>query len=129
MSRGPALVPLITGLAVVLIVGFTVASFLGLGTPRSPSEYSGVAVDVEYEKGIVLKTTQIHLKTHPQASSVETFCVLTPEDDAIVEEFRGALQNGDRVTVHYSRPLIVSPWDCESGLSTVDRISGVNETA
>lgn len=115
----------ITGvLAFCLIVGLVTVGFAtpGVGTPRSDSTYTGHVVDVQYESGFLLKNTYIHMKTHPQASESEVFCVAVPDDESYVEEGRQALRNDQRVTVEYKRGIIEDPRDCKADNSLVTDI-------
>lgn len=106
-------------LFVAAMVIAVVLGTLGLGTPRAPSEYSGQVVDVENDKGFVFQTSQVHLKTGPQSSSAETFCVHPDNKDEQMPVLRGALSNGSRVTVEYERPYFVGRWECENDTSIV----------
>jgi len=108
-------------LLIVLAVLFVGAVAVGVDAPRGESTYTGVVVDVEVEKGIPA-TTQAHLKTDPQASSSESFCVL-PDNDEHLETLRTAARNGSRVTVTYERPLFVPFWTCERGLSYITEMN------
>lgn len=100
----------------------------GLGQVRHESQYTGEVVDIENQKGMIMQTTQVHMKTNPRASSHETFCV-HPDNREQLDPLRSALRDSERVTITYSRPLYVAPWTCKSGTSIIREIdrSG-NET-
>lgn len=118
-------------LGIVLIIGFLgfgIASAAGLSNARAPSEYSGHVVDVEQDRGTVFRTTQLNMKTHPQASSSETFCI-QDGDEEILETAKNATRNNDRVTIEYSRPYFVWIGDCESDTSIVQDITVTNQSA
>ena len=117
-------------IALALVVGLAAsAGCLGMATPRSESTYTGYVVDVEYEKGLLFKNTQIHLKTHPRSSAVENFCVIIPEDEQFVQTARDALIDQQRVAVTYERPFYVNPGQCAGGSSLVKDIEVLNQTA
>lgn len=115
----PAVATLVAIAAVVVLVVAAVAGFAGFAEQRGESTYSGVVVDFENERGFVFKTTQAHLKTNPESSSGETFCVHPENRDRQVEVLREAARDGSVVTVTYSRPYFVPPWECESGISII----------
>jgi len=95
----------------------------GLGQARAPSEYTGYVVDVEEDRGPpFFRTTQVHMKTHPQSSTTETFCV-TGNTAGTLNQAYESMQNQTRATVAYERPWYVSPRECESGTSIAQNIS------
>lgn len=73
-------------------------------------------VDTEIDKGLVFRTSQVHLKTHPRSSTVEEFCLPTTD---LEQQAQGYLTQEQKVTVTYSRPLWVNPMTCDGGLSLV----------
>lgn len=114
---------IITGLVAAAIIIAAIGAFIGFGTPRGQSQYTGHVVDVEHDKGIVLPTTQVHMKTNPRSSSKETFCVMDEQNPEHLERLRGAARNNSRVTVTYSRPLFVWRGKCDTGLSVVKNVA------
>lgn len=120
---------IIVVLAIITVVLWAaLMAVLGLSTVRGQSDYTGYVVDMEYEKGIVFKTTQVKMKTHPRSSEHETFCVKVPDNGHQVDALREALAEQRRIRVEYSRPLYVPVWECDTGLSIVRDIEAVNET-
>lgn len=106
-------------MAVIALIWVPVA---GVDEVRGESSYTGQVVDVEYEKGMLLQTTQLKVKTDRRSSSHETFCIRIPEDEQHVQTARRALEEGDRVEITYSRPLYVGVWECAQGTSIVQEI-------
>ncbi len=104
----------------VLVFGFLALSFiftsLGFGSARGQSTYTGYVVDAEIDKGLLFRTSTVHLKTHPRASAVEEFCLPTDEFEKQASTY---LQDQQRVKVTYSRPYWVHPMTCSGGLSLV----------
>lgn len=111
----------VSALLVVATVIGTVGYMAGFDTVRHESDYSGHAVDLEVEKGLVFQTTQVHMKTNPRSSEHETFCV-HPDNHGQLDQIRTAVSNGHRMTVSYYRPLWVSPFDCEQGTSVITNV-------
>ena len=94
---------------------------------RGESTYTGYVVDTEIDKGIAFRTSQVHLKTHPRSSSVEEFCLT---NETLEQNAQQYLEEEQKITVTYSRPLWVNPFTCEGGLSVVksfEEASGVEE--
>lgn len=93
---------------------------------RGESTYTGYVVDTEIDRGIVFRTSQVYLKTHPRSSAVEAFCL---NSDDLEQKAQDYLNDEQKVTVTYSRPLWVNPMNCEGGLSIVqsfEEASGVS---
>lgn len=109
---------LISGVIFVLFVGGSIIVG-GVGDQRATSQYTGEVVDLENERGVLLRTTQVHLKTDAQASSSETFCVIDENRDEQLPVLRDAARNGHTVTVTYERPLYVPLWECEKDTSII----------
>lgn len=109
-------------LFIVVVALAAAGHHAGVDTPRGESEYTGYVVDVEHNKGLVLKTTQVHMKTQPRSSSKETFCVMDKKTDHL-QALRNALTNQSRVTISYSRPVYVSRFNCNPGLSIVRNVT------
>jgi hypothetical protein len=97
---------------------------LGFGSMRGESTYTGYVVDAEIDKGLIFRTSTVHMKTHPRSSAVEEFCLPTGEFE---EEAEQALQDQEPVSVTYSRPLWVNPMTCDGGLSIVQSFGEAEE--
>lgn len=106
----------IFGLTIVMIV-----SMMGIGSMRAPSEYTGVVADAEIDRGIVFRTSQARVKTDAEASTFEEFCI----PDGYESRFRELAKTQQKVTITYSRPLIVPKWKCQNGLSIVQDVQEV----
>ncbi|WP_153952876.1 hypothetical protein [Halosegnis longus] len=117
---------IVTIIVAICILGMLGTALGGFGVPKSESSYTGYVVDAEIDSGVITKTTQIHMKTHPQASNSETFCLTEGADSPMVDKIRDSVQNQIRIQVDYSRPFWVSPFECNSGLSTIDAVSLTN---
>lgn len=107
---------------VLLFVGTVAASTLGVSSARGESQYTGVVVDVEEDKGLVFRTSQAHVRTDERASQTETFCVHPDSKEEQIPDLRSALNDQTRVTITYERPRVVPIWTCESGTSIITNI-------
>lgn len=120
------------GIVVLFLAVFVVIpgllGFMGISSMRAESTYTGYVVDVEHDKGVLFRTSQIHLKTHPRSSAVEEFCIHPSNEKEQLEKARQYLQQGEKVDVTYHRPLYVSHWQCEAGLSLVDSLDSSGDT-
>lgn len=115
------------GLAIIfLTVPGVILSYMGISAPVGESSYTGEVVDIQHDKGYIFRTTQVYMKTDPTASAVETFCVQTNKKPELYQSIKQNYEEGNKIQVDYSRPLFVSPFQCQGGLSTVDSVSPVN---
>lgn len=117
------LISIVIGGIMIVVLLVAIGGGLGFAEPRGESTYTGVVVDFENERGIPFETTQAHLKTNPESSNKETFCVHPENRDRQVEVLRDAARSGDVVSVTYSRPLFVPVWDCEADTSIIRDIA------
>jgi hypothetical protein len=108
-------------IAVALAILIVMALVAGIGAVRHESQYTGQVVDIENEKGIILQTSQAHLKTDSRSSEHETFCI-HPDNREQLEPLRQTLRDGQRVTITYERPMYVPVWTCQSGTSIITDI-------
>lgn len=79
-------------------------------------------MDAELDKGMLFRTSTVHLKTHPRSSVVEEFCLPTDELERKASTY---LQEQQRVEVTYSRPYWVNPKTCNGGISLVQSFEEV----
>ena len=114
MSEGKVWLGILALLVVLYVIGQA-----GFGDARGESLYTGYVVDTEVDKGVIFRTTTVHLKTNLDASSVESFCVKPEPEEDLLENLQEHQRNQDKVQIEYSRPYWVSPFGCSSGLSLV----------
>lgn len=116
----------VAALGVMMVVGMVVlngASAVGIGSSVDSSTYTGHVVDIERDSGFLFKTTEVHLKTSAESASSEEFCVLDNKEGTQLPTLTESLKNGTDVNVSYSRPIYVSRWSCESGLSIIREVN------
>lgn len=109
------------GIATVGLTAILIISMMGFGSARAPSEYTGVVADAEIDRGIVFRTSQARVKTDAESSTFEEFCI----PDGYEARFRELATTQEKVTITYSRPLIVPKWKCQNGLSIVQDVQEV----
>ena len=112
----------VVGVVAIVVIGAVLFFATGIGSVRGESTYSGEVVDLENQKGMIVQTSQVHMKTDATSSSSETFCV-HPDNREQMDTLRQAASSGQQITVTYERPLYVSPMECEGGTSIVKNIS------
>lgn len=120
--------PLSILLGAVILLVLIFPPLTGIGQMRAPSDYTGQVVDVEHNKGIIWRTSQLKMKTHRRSSAVETFCLHPKNHEEQLSVVREALRQGYRVQVEYSRPLIVPIWECKTGTSIVRDVEIISNT-
>jgi hypothetical protein len=112
------------GILAILFIGPIAFSVSGIGSVRGQSTYTGVIVDTEIDKGIFFRPSTAHLKTHVRASLHESFCLPTGELEQKAMQYQ---KQGQKVRITYSRPLWVSPTECERSLSLVREMKPATE--
>jgi len=117
----------VIGIAVVVALSLLVFGLAGLGSARADSEYTGNVVDVVEDKGMLIRPSWVNMKTDARSSDIQQYC-LREDDEQLKQQFYTSMKSGDRVTVSYSRPLWVSPLECDSGHAIVHDIEAVNGT-
>jgi hypothetical protein len=107
-------------LAVIIIFVFI------FGTIHVPNagQHTGYVTSVE-ESGIISKTWTAYIKTDPQSSQEDSYCVT---DLSTINQLQTASKNRTPVTVDYSAPLIVWKWQCGSEQSIINAVESSNNT-
>lgn len=113
----------------VLILSVIIYGALGVGERRGQSQYTGHVVDVVEDKGLILQPTWTNMKTDPRSSDIQSYCITPDREDELLPKFYNAMEDGDRYTVTYHRPLWVNPNHCDSGDAIITDIQPVNESA
>ena len=114
-NSGEAGVQAIVLLAIVTIVLFFTANF---HIPNS-GQHTGYVSSVE-QSGIIWKTWTAYIKTDPQSSQEDTYCVTDPKT---VITLQSAETEKSSVTVNYSVPWMTWKWQCGYEQSTIQSVS------
>ncbi len=78
-------------------------------------QHTGYVTSVE-QSGIIWKTWTVYIKTDPQSSQEDAYCVIDP---SIITELQNASTNRNLVTISYAVPFIVWKWQCGGEQSTI----------
>jgi hypothetical protein len=105
-----------TGLAAVVL--FVLSICLGSFHVPNSGQHTGYVSSVE-QSGIIWKTWTAYIKTDPQSSQEDRYCVTDPD---AVSELQGDGASRTLVTVDYSAPLYVWKWQCGSEPSIINSI-------
>ena len=95
-------------IALIILIGLIVLFFYSFAFFQIPNsgQHTGYVTSVE-KSGIFFKTWIAYVKTDPQSSQEDTYCVTDP--DALI-----SLQNYEKerlpITVYYSAPMILWKW-------------------
>lgn len=109
------------GLVIGLLVIAVIASFFTVNfhIPNS-GQHTGYVTSVE-QSGIIWKTWTAYVKTDPQSSQEDTYCVT---DSKTVTALQSAETEKSSITVNYSVPWMTWKWQCGYEQSTIQSING-----
>jgi len=107
-----------------LVIGFLIIAVIilfctaNLHIPNS-GQHTGYVSSVE-QSGLFWKTWTAYIKTDPQSSQEDTYCVTDP---SVVSELQSAATERSSVTVYYSVPLLTGKWQCGNEQSIIQSIN------
>jgi hypothetical protein len=109
-------------LILIALIGFGTISHIG---PNN-GQHTGFVSSVE-QSGIIWKTWRAYVKTDPQSSQEDSYCVTDP---AVVSQLQNTEQSKESVTVNYSSPLFVWKWQCggESAIVNSVQVSSLSSS-
>ena len=90
---------------IIALVGWSTISHIGA---TNEGQHTGYITSVEQE-GLVWKTWRAYVKTDPQSSQEDAYCVTDP---VMVDVLKSEEDNRDLITVSYSSPFVVFKWEC-----------------
>ena len=111
----------------VAVIGGGVLMLSQFATPIEDGSYTGQKIDYSHQRGIIFQTNDLTTKTNDRSSTTEDWCVPDGEDE-LIKEVRN-IEDGERVTIDYHRPLWVWPDTCAGQLKVIDSIETKNSTA
>src|ERR1017187_9656964 len=106
---------------IAVIVLLFIANF---HIPNS-GQHTGYVSSVE-QSGLFWKTWTAYIKTDPQSSQEDTYCVTDP---SVVNQLQSAATQRNLVTVYYSAPMVVWKWQCGSEQSIIQNINSSATTS
>lgn len=119
---------LVVALVLIALIVGSVYLVKGFGEKRGQSEYTGHVVDVVEDKGVIFSPTWVNMKTNPRSSDIQSYCILPSDEEELLPKFYTAMEDGDRYTVEYQRPLYVNPHQCRNSDAIITDIRAVNQT-
>ena len=112
---------IIFSLIIIILAVIFVVNFAIFQTPDN-GQHTGFVTSVE-KTGFIVQTYTVFIKTDPQSSQEDTYCVTDPS--TIID-----LQNFEKerlpVTIFYSAPLILWKWQCSSPNSIINSVTTVS---
>ena len=93
---------------VFLVIGIIVLAFTASFHIPNSGQHTGYVTSVE-QSGIIWKTWTAYIKTDPQSSQEDKYCVTDPN---VVSQLQFAAIQRDIVTVYYSVPWLTWKWQC-----------------
>lgn len=115
-NKGTADGGLVIGfLIIAVIVLFCTANF----HVSNSGQHTGYVSSVE-QSGIFWKTWTAYIKTDPQSSQEDSYCVIDPDT---VTALQSAATERSLITVYYSVPLLTWKWQCGYEQSTIQSVN------
>jgi len=106
---------------VVVCIALFVYLFSVFQTPDS-GQHTGYVTAVE-KTGIVFQTWTAYIKTDPQSSQEDTYCVT---DSHTISDLQTYEKDRTPVTVYYSTPILLGSWQCAHPASIIHSVSVTN---
>ncbi len=101
---------------VLAVLGWSLTSHIGA---VNEGQHTGYVTAVERE-GLIWKTWRAYVKTDPQSSQEDLYCVTDPN---VVFDLQYMEKSRQLITVNYSSPAIVFKWECGGESSIIKSIS------
>lgn len=101
-------------IVLALIAGYFSISHIG----PNEGQHTGYVTAIEQE-GIIWKTWRAYIKTDPQSSQEDSYCV---QDTQVIAKLKNAEKNRELITIEYSSPFIVFKWDCDGENSIIKSV-------
>ena len=105
-------------IVVVIVVLFLLSICLGSFRVPNSGQHTGYVSSVE-QSGIIWQTWTAYIKTDPQSSQEDAYCVTDPD---VVSELQEDGASRTLVTMDYSAPLYVWKWQCGNEPSIINGI-------
>jgi uncharacterized protein YxeA len=107
---------------IIIILAILFVITFGIFQNPNSGQHTGYITSVE-KSGIILQTWTVYVKTDPQSSQEDTYCVT--DSDTIA-----SLQNYEKerlpVTVYYTAPILLWRWQCGNESSIINSVSTVS---
>src|ERR1035437_4699611 len=110
---------------VFLVIGIIVLAFTASFHIPNSGQHTGYVTSVE-QSGIIWKTWTAYIKTDPQSSQEDTYCVTDPKT---VTALQSAETEKSSVTVNYSVPWMTWKWQCGGEQSMIQSIDTPTTTS
>lgn len=105
----------------ILSVGIFMAMFVS-SIGYSIGTHTGI-VTATQDSGIIWQTKRVYIKTSPDSTQEDEYCVL---DDEMYKELTEKSKTGERVTLSYSHPFITWAWECAGESDIINGIGCFN---
>ncbi|MDE2022427.1 MAG: hypothetical protein KGI71_05965 [Patescibacteria group bacterium] len=92
------------------VAGLVSLPFILIMSPTSEGQHTGIITSIE-KNGLFFHTWSAYVKTSAQSTQEDKYCVIDP---AVIAQLQKYADSVTEVTVHYSNPLMVGVWNCQS---------------
>lgn len=115
------LIWVVTGLGVAgVIAGGTCVEDTG----GADGYHSGYVTAIEDTKGIFFNPTIVYVKSSPQSTQEDKYCVNDPKVRSELEKFS---EMRAPVTIHFRNDFFMMKWECNGGSSIIVGVEPANE--
>ena len=113
---------LIPVLVIILVMVFF--GLFGIFQTPGSGQHTGYVTAVD-KTGIIFQTWTAYIKTDPQSSQEDAYCVADPATITALQNYE---KDRSLVTIYYSEPIVVWKWQCAHQASIIHSISIVDQS-
>ncbi len=111
------------GTVVLLILGLVI--WIGAGSViqeigASNGYHTGTVTAVEHNSNIIWASNNVYFKSDAQSSQEDIYCV---NDKNVMQQLNEFAKTKAQVTIHYQNEFLMWKWDCNSGISIIDKVT------
>ena len=111
-------------LALVAIGAVLFVYFFAMFQTPNSGQHAGYITAVE-ESGLLFHTWIAYVKTDPQSSQEDAYCVT---DSRVIASLQSDAEDRTPVTVYYAAPVMIWKWQCESPSSIINAVQVVGQS-
>lgn len=124
LMKGTLIVGAIWTIIVLIVIGAIIGGLLVESTGGANGRHTVYITAVEDVDNMVWDATIVYVKTSPQTTQEEKYCVNDPRVRKLLEE---AAAQAKPVTVYYQNDFFMMKWECVDGMSIIYRVVPVEQ--
>ena len=114
------IISVLVGVFLLILIAAFVYFFAIFQTPGS-GQHTGYITAVE-KSGLIFHTWTAYIKTDPQSSQEDTYCVT---DRAVIAALQAYEKQRVPVTAYYASPFVLWTWQCPQKSAVINAVSTV----